>query len=104
GLANHQLAHLIAHRLAQLVDYIRRHAWHRAREGAGLDRLNRGAADDAAGDLRAARVVDDGAASAADHLERPVPRAGVPWLATGADDAQLAQVVFAHRLVALGHQ
>src|SRR5262249_4021656 len=96
GLANHEFTYLIAHGLAQLVHHVRRHARHGAREGAGLDRLYRRAADDAARHLRATRVIDDGAAAAADHIERPVPGARVPWLAAGADDAQLAEVVPAH--------
>src|SRR5207248_2760150 len=72
-LANHQLADLPAHWIALLIYDIRRDTGHGSSEGARLDRRNGGTANDAAGDLRAAGVVDDRTLTAADDLEAPVP-------------------------------
>ena len=58
--------------------------------------------DEPAGDLGAARVVDDRQAAAADDVEEPAPRLGIPRLAGGAEDAQRREIVRADRVARRG--
>src|SRR5262249_29068055 len=88
-LADHQLADLPAHRIALPVHHVLRNARDRTREGTGLDRRDSGTADDAAGNLGPAGVVDDRTFPTADDVEAPMPRRRVPRLARRADDANL---------------
>ena len=62
------------------------------------------AAQDPAGNLSAARVVDDRDPTPADLAEEPVERLRVPGLTGAAEDAKARKVVLRGRLVAVGHQ
>src|SRR5262249_23065788 len=54
-----QLAHLTAHRLAVVAEALGGHPWDGTAEGARLDRAVGEAREDAARDLRTARVIED---------------------------------------------
>src|SRR5206468_10220139 len=75
-----QLAHLAANGLAVLAEALGRHPRDGPGERARLDRRDWEAAQDAAGDLRAARVVDDRQARLARVLEEPAVGLGIPGL------------------------
>src|SRR5439155_21772512 len=68
------------------------------------DRCPSGAADDAARDLRAARVIDDRAARVTDVSEIPPPRVGIPRLAGGSKDEERRAVLRADRILTGAHQ
>src|SRR5919199_3695746 len=87
-----------------LVDHVGGHAGDRAGEAARLQWADREAADDPAGDLGPAGVVDDWAAAAPDLLEEPAPRLRVPRLAGRAEHPQRGEIVLADRLFAEPHQ
>ena len=104
GCAHDQLADLVAHGPALIVHDVGGDARRRAGERRRLERREDVAADQPAGDFGAARVVDDRQPAAADDIEEPAPRLGVPRLAGRAEDAQRRQVVAANRLLAVAHQ
>ena len=91
-LADYQLAHRAAHRVAVGVHHVGIHAGHRAAEGAGLERRQEVAAHDAAADFRPARVVDDRLAPFEHGVKEPQPRFGIPGAAGRADHAQACDV------------
>src|SRR5262249_50100483 len=88
-----QLAHLTAHRLAVVAEALGGHPWDGTAEGARLDRAVGEAREDAARDLRTARVIEDGHAALADVIEEPAIGLGIPRLARRADDADRRQIV-----------
>src|SRR5690606_8643995 len=68
------------------------------------ERMEDGAAEDAAADLGSAGVIDDRPRAAADLAEEPLPGLGIPRLAGRAEDADARQVGGAVRGGrALGH-
>src|SRR3981081_1153905 len=71
-IAERELADLSTHRFALCVEYDGGDARHGARERTRAQACDHVAAEDAARNLRAARVVDDGDPSAADVLEKPL--------------------------------
>ena len=103
-IADRELADLSTHRAALGVEHVRGDAGHRARERAGPKTRDHIATQNAARDLRPTRVVDDGDPTAADVLEEPLERLGVPRLARAAQDAQARKIVVRRHLVAMGHQ
>ena len=86
--AEGELADRAADRPARIVDDVGGHPDARAVEARRPDGSEQRAADDPAGDLGPARVVDDRQAPAADDVEAPAPRIGVPRLAGRADDPE----------------
>src|SRR5712691_1397143 len=70
-LRHHQLTDLTAHRAAVVAEDVGGHPRDGPGERARLERRDREAAEDAAGDLCPTRVVDDGQARASDLLEEP---------------------------------
>src|SRR5437899_861041 len=79
--ADRELAHLTPHRPTLFVENVGGNSRHRPGKRARLDRENRQGADDAAGDLGPARIVDDRTAPTADLLEVPAVWIFVPHLA-----------------------
>ena len=73
-------------------------------ERARLDRRDGEAAEDAAGDLRPTRVVDDRDARLAGVLEQPAVGLGIPRLAGGAQDAERREIVGVDVLGAVRHE
>src|SRR5688572_25135636 len=104
GLPDDELADLAAHGARLVVDDVRVHAGTGAAERAGLDRRPGRAADDAAGDLGPAGVIDDRATGFADGAEVPPPRVGVPRLTGGAEHEEARAVVLRDRLFARAHE
>ena len=79
-------------RVAGVVDDVHRHPERRPADGARLDRPDRGRREEARADLGAAGAVDDRHARAADVLEEPAVRLGVPRLAGRDERAQRREV------------
>src|SRR5919198_3032302 len=88
-----QLTDLAAHGPARLVKDVGGHAGDEPREGARLDGRDRETAEDPAGDLRPAGVVDDRQARLADVLEEPPVGLGGPRLARRAEYPERAELV-----------
>src|SRR5262249_4202354 len=86
GPRHDELAHFAADGPALLAVALGRHARDGAVERTGLDRRDGKRREDAAGDLGAARVVDDRHALLADVLEEPAVGFGIPRLAGRPDD------------------
>src|SRR5690349_11507765 len=93
GGAKNQFAHAAAHRLPLLICHVGSDTWDSAGERAWFERLNRGAANNATGNLGAAGVIDDGALAATDMLKEPLPGFGGPGFAAGAKQHQRAQIM-----------
>ena len=104
GPRDDQLAHLSPHRLAGVAEALGGHAGDGAVERARLDGRDGEAGEDAARDLGAPRVVDDGHPALPGVLEEPAVGLGVPGLAGGADDAQGGQVVAGEPVRAVRHE
>ncbi len=104
GLAQHQFADAAAHRLAFGVDDVCRHAGDRSVEAAGGLRQTGETGEDAAADLGATRVVDDGPAALTDRLEQPQPGRLVPRLAGRAEHADGVDRANLRHGVAAAHQ
>ena len=77
---------------AGVVDDVHRHPERRAADRARLDRADRRRREEARADLGAARAVDHRHARAADVLEEPAVRLGVPRLAGRDERAQRREV------------
>ncbi len=103
-LADDQLPHRSPDQVARIVHHVGVHAGHRPTEGAGLLRLDRHAADDAAAGLGAAGIVDDRAAPAADLVEVPAPGTWVPGFSGGAKNPQGAEVTLSWPVRTVRHQ
>src|SRR5262245_3489399 len=87
GLLADEVADAAADRAAVLAEHVAVHAKAGHAERRRLERRDGKRRQEAADELGAARDVDHGAAAAADLLEVPVPRLGVPRLAGRAEDA-----------------
>ena len=77
---------------------------HGAGERGRLERRPRRAAEDTAGALGAARVIDEGDAFLTRDAEVPPPRLGIPGLAGRAEDEQRRAIVVAHWGFSGAHQ
>ena len=99
-----QLADLVDDRAPTGIDDLRRHPDARSVERCRADRAEGRRADDPAGDLGPAAVVDDRQASFAHGLEEPRPRVRIPRLPGRAEDAERAPVVVADRRVAVNQE
>src|SRR5438552_8535768 len=103
-LANDELTDGAAHRTTRVVHDVRVHPGAGTAKRARLDRCPGGATDDATGDLRAARVVDDRAARVPDISEIPPPWVRVPRFAGGSEDKERRAVLRSDGLLARPHQ
>ncbi len=103
-VAEHQLADLTSHRPPVGIHDVRGHPRQRSGERACAQVCDHVAAQDPAGDLGPARVVDDRDAPATDRPEEPVEGLRVPGLAGAAEDAQAGEVVLRRWPVAVRHQ
>src|SRR6185295_17932256 len=104
GLGDDELTYLSADGPAVVAEALRCHARDRTGERARLDRRDGEAAQNAAGDLGAAGVVDDRNLRLARVLEEPLVRLGVPGLAGRADDAQRGKIMRVHVLGTVRHE
>src|SRR5687768_10550444 len=104
GVGHHQLSNLAPYGFALLVEDIDAHSRYGGVEAAWLDRLQRDAAEDPAGDLGPPAVVDDRTAASADVPEVPLPRRRVPRLAGAPENAEAGQIVPGGDLVTMRHQ
>src|SRR5258705_12162930 len=81
------------YRLSVLIENVDIHSGTRSRERARLNRQQRIAHQNAAGDLGAAGVVDDRGFAVTDFLEQPPPRRGIPGFTGRGEHSQAAEAV-----------
>jgi len=103
-LRAHELTDLTAHRVAGVVEHVDGHTERRTAERARRQRLDHVRRQEARTHLGATRDVDDRAATFADLVEEPAPRAFVPRFAGGGEDAERRPVVRVDGRVAVGHE
>src|SRR3990172_9483970 len=104
GSFNNQLAYLVSDRAPGFVEYVGSHARAGAGEGARLEWQDWVSHDDAAGDLRTPRVIDDREPAFAHFLEQPHPRVRVPGFPRRGEGAQRGQVMLPEGRLAMRNQ
>src|SRR5207248_3317173 len=98
GFADHQFAHLSAHRFSVLIDNVCGHSRERPGECARLHRCEDITHHDATG------VVNYRKLSASHTLEEPHPWVGIPRFAGGSKFAERRKIMSMHNLVAVTPQ
>src|SRR5262249_9079873 len=88
-----QFAYRLDQWFAIFVEYDGFHSRNCGVEAAGLDWAKDRAAEQAAGDFGAARIVDDRAAALTNFVEKPYVCFGVPYFTGGAQNPQRRQIM-----------